>query len=209
MIKKIIFDVDNTLIKWDKKYWYSLNKTLEYFNIKYNDETVNKLIKAVDDYEIRYDTYKIEYMINMMEEYTNINLPDNFVDIWLSFLEECVPKKEDNNLIKTLEYLQEKYELVILTNWFKSSQVARLKKVGIYKYFKQIYSADFFPMKPKYESFLTAIGDLSPNECVMVGDNLDVDIKNPYEMGMNVYYLTNNESSYPSIKSIEELKEIL
>lgn len=43
----------------------------------------------------------------------------------------------------------------------------------------------------------------------MIGDNINMDIKVPYEIGMNVYYLSKGmNSNYPSIEKIENLKEI-
>ena len=64
-------------------------------------------------------------------------------------------------------------------------------------------------MKPIKMSFLSAIGDNNVNECLMIGDNFDADIKVPLEIGMNVYHLTNKECNYPSIKKISDLKELL
>ena len=111
---------------------------------------------------------------------------------------------------ETLEYLNNKYELVVLTNWFTECQCKRLESVCILKYFKKVYGTDLIPMKPNKESFIEVIGDLNKEECLMVGDNLEVDIKVPYEMGMNVYHLNKyGITKYPTIKKIEELKEKL
>ena len=65
-------------------------------------------------------------------------------------------------------------------------------------------------MKPREESFMSVIGDLKPEECVMIGDNLKVDIEVPYELGFNVYHLNKfGKTKYPTIRKIEELKEML
>ena len=37
-MKKIIFDLDDTLIMWKSEYYDTLNKTLDYFNIKYEEK---------------------------------------------------------------------------------------------------------------------------------------------------------------------------
>ena len=45
-----------------------------------------------------------------------------------------------NNEVKnTLKYLSNKYELVVLTNWFTDCQQKRLEKAGILKYFKKVF----------------------------------------------------------------------
>lgn len=110
----------------------------------------------------------------------------------------------------TLDYLSKKYELVTLSNWFTFSQEVRLKKAGIYKYFTKVYGTDIVPMKPKKDAFMSVMGNKKFDECLMIGDNFNMDIKVPYEMGMNVYYLSKGiDSRYPSIDKLEELKEML
>ena len=60
------------------------------------------------------------------------------------------------------------------------------------------------------ENSMSIIGDIKPEECVMIGDNLEVDIKVPYEIGMKVYHLNKcGTTKYPTIRKIEELKEKL
>ena len=80
----------------------------------------------------------------------------------------------------------------------------------ILDYFDEVYGTDIVPMKPRKESFMSVIGNLEPSECVMIGDNLKVDIEVPYELGFNVYHLNKfGTSKYPTIRKIEELKERL
>lgn len=55
-----------------------------------------------------------------------------------------------------LEYLKTKgYSLVVLTNWFKKGQEARLYNADIRKYFDEIYAGDFY-IKPTKQSYLNA-----------------------------------------------------
>jgi len=57
---------------------------------------------------------------------------------------------------------------------------------------------------------MSVIKDLKPEECVMIGDNLKVDIEVPYEMGMKVFHLNKfGTTKYPTIRKIDELKERL
>jgi len=114
MIKRLVFDLDNTLIMWNSEFYKTLDETLNYFNISYDDNVKNNLIKAVDNYESVYNIFKYEYMNDLMKEYSNIDLPNNFVKKWTIYLENAVPLKQDLELIDTLEYLSNKYELIIL-----------------------------------------------------------------------------------------------
>ena len=134
MIKRIIFDQDNTIMMWHDEYYISLNKTFESLNIDYNENIINKLKEAVDNYEKEYNIFDKKSMQNIFEKYSKIELPDNFVDTWIHYLKECYPKEIDKALVDTLEYLSNKYELVILTNWFTESQEGRLENLGIKHY---------------------------------------------------------------------------
>ena len=64
-------------------------------------------------------------------------------------------------------------------------------------------------MKPNKESYMSVIGNNKIEECVIVGDNFNMDIKVSYEMGINVYYFIDKEAKYPGIKKISDLKDVL
>ena len=208
MIKRIIFDIDNTLIDFPKNYEEGYQKVLDKFNI---DKTASELYKAIGKYETcgDYIFYNKEKMLELINKELNTNLEFDFIIEYLNMLNNLEVKVSDE-LKDTLKYLSEKYELVTLSNWFTDSQTKRLKKADILKYFTKVYGTDIVTMKPKKESFLSVIGDLKLDECLMVGDNLEVDIKVPYQMGVNVYHLNRfGTTKYPTIKKIEELKELL
>lgn len=216
-IKRIIFDLDNTLIDWKEEYWNTVKETFMELHLQCNDETVNRVKCAVDMYEdgIRM-TYNKQLMQEAIEKELGYMLPQEFINIWLKYLGECVPEKVDESLIKTLEYLKNKYELVVLSNWFKSSQDARLKKAGLYKFFTATYMTESFPMKPNKEAFEIAKGKYKENECVMVGDNFEVDIKGAIAVGMNAIYLNKNDKSIEqnshvmaTIHNIQGLKQVI
>lgn len=207
MIKLIIFDLDNTLINTSENLELEYQKLIDKFDINITAKDLYRVIGYYEDSDNIY--YDKGTLINLINKNLNLNLDITFLDKFFEVYNELVSNVDDS-IIDTLKYLKKKYKLVILTNWFTDSQVARLKKAGILEYFDGVYGGDIVPMKPIKESFLSVIENLKPDECVMVGDNLDVDIRIPFEMGFNVYYLNKYEkTNYPTIKSIEELKEML
>ena len=130
-----------------------------------------------------------------------MNFPDNFVDAWIKYLSDCT-EKASKEIIDTLEYLKSKYDLVILSNWFTESQENRLKKMGIDKYFsKQIYT-DKVKNKPNKETFMEAVKPYNIDECIMIGDSIEKDIKGAEDIGMKTI-LINNETK------VEDLRRIL
>ena len=208
MIKRIIFDLDNTLIMWDDKYYDTLDKTLNLFEIKYDEIIKTNLIKAVDDYENRYDIFKMEYMKKIMEEYSNLSLPNDFVYNWTLFLENSIPDEIDNELIEILEYLSSKYEIIVLTNWFTEEQRKKKKNYGILKYFKEVLGTEQFKNKPNKEAFIGASRPYQMNECISIGDSLKKDVESALEYGMDaILYDYKNEYS-GNIKKVNKLIDL-
>ena len=213
MIKRIIFDEDGTLIKWDKKYDLKVNEALKELNIKYTKEEANSLLEAFNNYENENLIFNIEKMSKFINKYTNKKYPKELVKKVLEKWGTCVPKKIDAKVINTLEYLNTKYELVILTDWFKKPQLNRLKLLKIDKYFTKIYTAEHTKRKPFKEAFQQAIENLKPEECVMVGDSLERDIIGAIKLKIKPIWINEKEEKINfeciQIRKIEELKSIL
>lgn len=212
MIKRIIFDLDDTLIKWKSEYWASFDRVLERINYNYDTHFIQKLIAAIENYEKIYSVFNKDDMLHLLNKNIERPLPNNFIDYWLEELSLCSEQASDD-LIKTLNYLHNKYDLVVLTNWFTVSQVNRLKKAGIASYFSEVYCADKFPIKPNPESYLTAVGDYQISDCIMIGDSVDCDIDGALKIGLRaILYNPKNHNvngDYQVITKLDNLIEIL
>jgi len=211
MIKRIIFDVDNTLIMWKDKYRKAIGYALDKLNYPYSEELIIKIDGSIPEYEKYYDKYDKKNMLEFINQHLGISLPNTFMDVWLE--EQAIITDIDKDTIDTLEYLYNKYELVALTNWFTDSQTKRLKQAGLLKYISKVYGGDMFLIKPNKEGFIKAMEGLTANECVMIGDNIDCDIKPALSLGIPViHYNCRNkteDNNYPMIKDIKQLKDIL
>lgn len=207
-MKRLIFDIDNTLILWKSEYREAMKKTIEHFNLDLDYEVLDDLIEVYENY---YDKYKIDNITELFNKNLNLNLTNEFTEYWLKELGNMAD--DDLDIKPLLDYLKEKYELVILTNWFNESQTNRLKKIDIYKYFSNLYSGEDV-IKPNKEAYLKAIGDKDIKDCIMIGDNLKVDIEGAINIGLKAI-LVDIKDIYPDsdkyirIKNIHELKEML
>ena len=155
-------------------------------------------------------------MINYINEYTGKKYPKEFIDKIIDRWSRCVPAKLPESTIKALKYLKDKYEMVILTDWYAEQQIKRLEKVDIMKYFSNVYSAEKTKRKPFKEAFIQAIGENKPEECIIIGDNFERDIKGALNAGLQaVYYNPNNKvnilenKEYYEISDLGELVKIL
>ena len=209
MIKRIIFDVDNTLIIWKKEYISALEKVMKEYNLHFDSKIIDDIISSL---EYKYATLSKEILLQEINSNCHLNLDIEFIN--KLFEEQGKLAYEDKDVINTLRYLNNKYELVILTNYFTEVQTKRLEKAGILKYFKKIYGGDSILLKPRFEAFSKACGNLKKEECLMVGDNYDFDIRSAFEFGIKVIacdYYNNLPSSdkYIKITKFTDLKDIL
>lgn len=214
MIKRVIFDLDNTLIDWKEEYWHKgIIHACEEFKLEYNKNLEENIIDAIDEYERDEEYYNIEKIQEVINKKIYMKLSSSFIKAILKYFEICIPKQIDEKILKMLEYLQGKYELVILTNWFEYQQIERLKNAGLYKYFKHVYGAENTKMKPNKEAFKTAMGEFNVNECVMIGDNLKTDIDGALNVGLKAIFLNREniivEKKYETITQLYELVKIL
>ncbi len=210
MLKRIIFDQDNTLMIWYDKYDETYKYALDELGISYDEKSVKELIDVVCSYEGNFDYFNKKAMVDFINENCVIKVPDSFMDVWLNYLCDCY-SEEDKKIIPTLDYLSKKYELVVLSNWFGYSQKERLKHIGMYKYFKDMVFTENTKMKPNKEAFLTACGPYKPEECLMIGDGIDIDINGAINAGLEaMLFDPNDKYEYKNkIKDIKELEELL
>lgn len=213
MIKRVILDIDNTLIPWKEEYFKEINNVLDELNIKHTEKDYNEILEALSAYENVYYTFDRKLMIEYINKYTKKNYPEEVMYKVTERWADCVPDKIEKETIETLEYLKSKYELVILTDWYGDQQSKRLEKLDILKYFQNIYSAEKTKRKPFKEAFMQAIGTNKTEECIMIGDNLERDIKGALNAGLQAIYYNPNHKEFDiectDISKIEELRNIL
>lgn len=203
MIKRIIFDVDETLLSTN---YDCLQAYQEYF------DSINVNIKAIKLYDLigKYESDNGSFEKDDLEKYIQKHLYANFNMNDMLEIYGNHGTLKDKNIINTLDYLSKKYDIVVLTNWYVDSQSNRLAKANIIKYINNVYGIENAGLKPLESTFKVACDSYKPEECLMVGDLIDIDIIVPVKLGMNVYYCGNEDNvNYPRIKDISELEELL
>lgn len=211
MIKRIVFDVDDTLIDFKEEYWDSISKAFKDFNIILSKQQYDKICGIYNKYEKNVIKFNIKELIDIISKRMNIDLPNGLSDRILFYFSKCYPKNIDKELKETIKYLSLKYELVILSNFYTTVQKERLDNIGIGKYFIEFYGYDTDSYKPLDSSYFKAIKNYSVEECAFVGDNYIHDYKKPSSLGMKSYLL-DKENKYKvknRINKISELKNIL
>lgn len=206
MIKRLIFDIDGTLISGVdfKKY---INLAFEDIGYKASIEDLRNIQKAITANESEALKFQKEIILEYFNSYSKLNLGIEYVDYLIDRLYHALPDNLEDGIVETLDYLKEKYSLVILTNWFERSQIARLENAGLLKYFEHVYGGEKYK-KPSKEAYYQACGEYLPNESVMIGDSYIYDYKGAKDAGLYAILL-DKEDEYKNIFSkVEKIKEL-
>ncbi len=210
MIKKIVFDLDNTLIMNREEYLESYQEVLQKYGYEGTKEEAFKIYRYIDEVEKKTYLFSVDslyqYFLEKKENYSK-ELVIDIIDSTSSWAEPA-----SLELLQMLEYLSSKYELEVLTNWFTDCQRKRLEKAGIAFYFQRIEGGDIHPVKPHPEAYQKIFDNVLPSECLMIGDSLKVDIKGAKEVGMQTLlfdYEKKYEQEPDRVCSWKEIQERL
>jgi len=116
-----------------------------------------------------------------------------------------------------LSYLQGKYPLYILTNGFRETQFSKMKNCDLLKYFHTVFTSETIGYnKPNPKIFQWAMSSVNgrKEECLMIGDDLEVDILGAKACGIDQVFFnpdrlfTHSKPTY-TIESLIELKDFL
>ncbi len=225
-IKHVFFDLDHTLWDFDK-------------NAKLSFEQIfkeQKIAVALDDFLEVYTPINFEYWKLYREEKVNKatlryrRLKDTFDALSYTINDDLINVlSEDfikflpnyNHLIEgtidVLDYLSEKYQLHIITNGFKEVQNLKLEKSNIKKYFKTVITSESVGVKkpnPKIFEYALAQAKAQPQDCIMIGDNIEADILGAFNAGILPIHLElnkkgNTKNAFAQINALKELKQYL
>lgn len=198
MIKRLIFDIDGTLItgvSFDK----AIKSTLEKVGV-FSEENVQKCITAIGTYETVNGSYQREKYLRHFSDALGIELDEEFLYGFFGNLARFAVPEDSSELLKMLDNLSKKYELVLLSNYFEQSQRGRLERIGVNGYFSEYYGEKV--CKPDRQVYLDAIGKHKPSECIMIGDNLDLDIIAAKKCGLNTIWVNEKEILQNRVRTV-------
>ena len=116
--------------------------------------------------------------------------------------------------VEILEYLKEKkYILHLITNGFESVQHNKLSNSKLTEYFEEVITSEKAnSLKPNKEIFEFALQITGAHtfESIMIGDNIDADIKGAMNAGMDTVFVNhlNIETDVEPTYIVHHLKEL-
>lgn len=118
--------------------------------------------------------------------------------------------------LETLDYLQSKYNLHIITNGFAHVQESKMINSNLNAYFQTITNSEMAGNKKPHSSiFKYALkqSNALKEESIMIGDSWEADVLGALEFGIQAIYFNpekiEKESSVIEISKLTELKNIL
>ncbi|MEZ4811576.1 MAG: YjjG family noncanonical pyrimidine nucleotidase [Allomuricauda sp.] len=224
-VTDIFFDLDHTLWDFERNSALTFNKILkdnglnvdlddfleiyvpinfEYWKL-YREDKVSKS-------ELRYQRLKRTFdQIGQTVSDDMINLLAHEYIEYLPSFNHLVP-----NAVEILEYLSPKYKLHIITNGFQEIQEKKLKGGNIHHYFHHIINSEAAGVKKTHPYIFQLALDrakATPQNSLMIGDNLEADIGGAKAVGMEVLHFNcdggSNHSECPMINDLIEIKSIL
>lgn len=197
--KKYIFDIDYTILipDWSKeddyfKLYIPLEEQEEFFKCK--QDILNK-------YERDFPKYNTKTLSDYFGKY-GFTVTEDVINGWMLYNGETIVDEVVDGTLALFEYLKENdKEIVILTNWFRGTQIPRLKRAGLLQYIDKIVAGEN-AMKPGLKSFELAIGETEKEDCIMIGDSIRSDKAGADNVGIDCYIVDKNHT-------IQDLYEVI
>jgi len=201
--RHIFFDLDHTLWDFEKNSQETLYTLYDQFGLhtfgkfdctsfykkySYVNHRMWRLYNQgkIDQRELRETRFEVTLTkLGLSKEEIPVGLSEAYTDL-------CPTKTAVFPFAhETLQYLQSKYDLHILTNGFKDTQHIKLASANLSGYFKEIITSECSGYKkPERKCFEHALSraNVAAPECLMVGDNLEADVLGAKNAGIDQVY---------------------
>jgi len=225
-IKHVFFDLDHTLWDFEKNSDLTFQKI---FNINNINIDLALFLEAYKPINFNYwKLFREEKVTKQALRYgrlkktfdaINYTISDEKIatlsEHYLQYLSEFNYLFEGT--FEILDYLKEKYQLHIITNGFDEVQTRKLVNSKIDPYFDKIITSESVGVKkpnPKIFTHALDLANAKANNSIMIGDNLEADIKGALNVGMKAIHCnfenkTITNDKIISIKTLLEIKHYL
>lgn len=195
-IKAVLFDVDNTLIDFNKSSFIAVKSAFAQFNLPFDERTFKVFIES-NDYlwsmiEKGQLTREQMFKLRFKRVLEKLSLSGDVDGLELAFrkalYDVAVPIDGAREI---LEYLSEKYTLYTASNAIYVQHIHRLDLAGLKGYFTDFFTSEKFGyQKPSKQFFDCCFSSMkfSPVQTVMIGDSLCADIGGGKDYGLKTIW---------------------
>lgn len=217
-ITDIFFDLDHTLWDFDKNSALTFEKIFKLNNI---DVNLNTFLSHYEPINLKYwKLYREEKIDKASLRFGRLN--DAFLAIDFTVETDVINQLSEDyitylgsfnhlfeNTFEILDYLQNSYNLHIITNGFKEIQQVKMQNANIDNYFKTVTNSESVGVKkpnPKIFNHALKVANANADQCIMIGDNYEADILGAINIGMDAVFFGNyNNKLNAKIKQVDNL----
>jgi putative hydrolase of the HAD superfamily len=218
-ITDVFFDLDHTLWDFDK------NSELTFETILKNSHPSVATKSFIEKYvpinqecwklyqydkitheELRYNRLKYSF------DAINYSISDMEIDVIAEDYIRFLP--ENNHLFdgtfEVLDYLNQKYNLHIITNGFAEVQYKKILNSNIGSYFQTITNSEMAGVKkpnPIIFDYALDLANAKKENSIMIGDSLDADVQGALDAGLDAIFF--NESKIEVVDHIKQINHLL
>ncbi len=221
----LLFDVDGTLLDFDKAEEEGIEGLLNHFGVPVTEENKHKYhITNKRYWEMleRGEITRDRLLGQRFEEYFGdfgIQVDGNEVDgLYRQYLNASAVLIE--GAIDLLEHVKGKYPLYIVTNGVAATQYNRLAKSGLDKYFDGIFISEEVgsqkPQKAFFEYCFEKMGRRDVENMLIIGDSLTSDMRGGNNAGIDtMWFNPKKDENHTEVRldytvtSLYEIKELL
>lgn len=214
--KVIFFDLDNTLLDFDRSELYALEKTVEAVGYPYSEDVCkiynfynNRLWDALEKGEVDLATLKVQRFSELLEHLKVDYDATEMSKLYVSNLGEKA--FEMQGAYEICQLLSKKYKLAIVTNGITLVQKNRLAQASFMPFISQVFiSEEIGISKPNPGIFEYAIEkmEINKDEVLMVGDSLSSDMQGSINAGIDCCFL-NPKGIEKKLEVTYEIKDLM
>lgn len=220
-IKHIFFDLDHTLWDFDKNSALTFKKIFDLYTLNID---VSDFLRAYEPINLNYWKLYREEKIGK-ESLRYMRLKDSFDMIGVNVEDDIINQLSEDYItylttfnhlfdgtLDLLNYLQDNYQLHIITNGFEEAQQRKMDNANISKYFKTITNSESAGVKkpnPIIFNYALQSAEALPSQSIMIGDNYEADIQGAIAVGLDVILFNYHKYNVPAhIKQVNHLADI-
>jgi len=226
-VEHIFFDLDHTLWDFEKNSSESLRECYRHFNLaeKSRGQSEDVFIETYLGHNDRlwglYRQNKITKSrlrkARFERTLQSLRIQDKDLPLKMDalYMSICPRKKELlPGTLDILHHVKDNYHLHILSNGFHETQLIKMNNSGLDKFFLQIITSERAGAKkpdPRIFRFAESITGATTQNSLMIGDNLDVDVKGAVDYGWKAIHFNPGkiDHSFEEVGELLELKKLL
>ena len=147
MVDTVLFDLDNTLLDFNKAEKIAVERTLREMGVTPDERMLKRYSELnlaqwhlLEQGKITRSQVKVQRYVNLFREYHIEGDPAEAAKVYEAYL--AIGHYYVEGAEKLLKHLSEKYHLYMVTNGTLSVQKGRIKSAGMRPYFKDIFISE-------------------------------------------------------------------